>query len=133
MSQKVNLEQISIEIVLKLVRQGNVELKSTHDKLCYPIIARIYKKMRIGIEFTGIKVDGDVIIDGHHRYLASLLAGVSLNRYPSNRTSATKISDWKTVDFVEDDWDTEAKLLVLNEIDAKYNNISLGELNELLK
>lgn len=130
---QARVEQISTEIVLKLVREGNIELKSTHDKLCYPIIARIYTKMKIGIKFSGIKVDRDVIIDGHHRYLASLLAGVSLDMFPSYQTSATIVTDWDSVVFDNEDWDTEAKVLMLNEIDAKFNDISLEKLNELLK
>ncbi|MFN8276336.1 MAG: ParB/Srx family N-terminal domain-containing protein [Chitinophagales bacterium] len=127
------LKQISIEIVTNFVNQNSIELKSTHERLCYPVIERIYKKMIIGIKFSGIKVDGDVIIDGHHRYLASLLAGITLDIYPSNKTSATKVSDWKTVSFVEEDWDTEAKILILNQIDADFNEMTIAELNELLK
>jgi hypothetical protein len=133
MSKKKNLEQISIEIVLELVKQSNVDLKSTHERLCFPVIKRLYNKMKIGIKFSGIKVDGDLIIDGHHRYLASLLAGVCLETLPSNRTSATKVTEWDVVEFVEEDWDTEAKILLLNKIDAEYNGITLEKLNELLK
>ena len=54
----------------------NFNLKSTHERLCFPVIKRLYTKMKIGIKFSGIKVDGDLIIDGHHRYLASLLAEI---------------------------------------------------------
>ena len=118
---------------MELVRQGSVELKSTHEWLCYPVIERIFKKMSIGIRFSGIKIGGDIIIDGHHRYLASLLAGIQLDRFPSSKTSATKISDWKTVDFVEDDWDTEAKIKFLNQTDADFNDMTIERLNELLQ
>jgi hypothetical protein len=128
-----NLKEISLEIVMRFVNQGSVELKSTHERLCYPVIERIFKKMRVGIKFSGIKVDGDVIIDGHHRYLASLLAGVMLDRCPSSKTSATKISDWKTVNFVEEDWDTDAKIRILNQLDADYNEMTIDELYQLLK
>ncbi len=127
------METLTIDTILNLLKSGSIELKSTHQKLCYPIIVRIYRKMLIGIEFNGIKVDGDIIIDGHHRYLASLLADVSLEKYPSNRTSATSIFQWIDVEIVSEDWDTKAKVLMLNEFDAKYNNISLEKLIELLK
>jgi len=80
----------------------NFNLKSTHAKLCFPVIKRLYRKMKIGIKFSGIKVDGDLIIDGHHRYLASLLAGVCLEKHPSNKTSATKVLEWNMVEFVEE-------------------------------
>ncbi|MCU0421433.1 MAG: hypothetical protein MUC81_01385 [Bacteroidia bacterium] len=131
--ERVSLKQISLEIVTDFVKQSEIELQSTHDRLCYPIIERICKKMSIGIKFAGIKVDDDVIIDGHHRYLASLLVGITLDRHPSNKTSATKISNWKTVDFVEEDWDTEDEILILNKKDADYNDMTIEELNELLK
>lgn len=127
------MEHISLEIVSEFVKKSNIDLKSTHERLCFPVIMRLYKKMKIGIRFSGIKVDGDLIIDGHHRYLASLLAGVCLERYPSNRTSATKVSEWEVVEFVKDDWDTDSKILLLNKIDAEFNDITLEELNELLK
>ena len=111
----------------------NFNLKSTHERLCFPVIKRLYTKMKIGIKFSAIKVDGDLIIDGHHRYLASLLAEVCLEKHPSNRTSATKVSEWHIVEFDEDDWDTEAKILFLNQKDAIYNGITLEKLQELLK
>jgi len=76
---------------------------------------------------------GKFIIDGHHRYLASLLAGITLDRHPTNKTLATKISDWKTVSFVKEDWDTEAKIMILNQLDADYNGMTIHELSELLK
>lgn len=131
--ETIALKQISLQVVTNFVNQNGIELKPTHERLCYPVVERIFKKMNIGIKFTGIKVDGNIIIDGHHRYLASLLAGITLDRYPSHKTSATKISEWKTVNFVEDDWDTDAKILFLNQIDADYNGMTIDELNRLLK
>lgn len=127
------MKSISLTMVTRFVHQNNLELKSTHNRLCYPIIERLYKKMSIGIKFSGIKVDGDVIVDGHHRYLASLLAGIKLDRFPSNRTSATKTSDWKSVDFVEDDWDSEAEVWNWNLIDADYNGMTIDELHKFLQ
>ena len=131
--KKFNLDHISLEVVLDLVKNSNIDLKSTHERLCFPVIKRLYTTMKIGIKFSAIKVDGDLIIDGHHRYLASLLAEVCLEKHPSNRTSATKVSEWDIVEFDEDDWDTEAKILFLNEKDAIYNGITLEKLHELLK
>ena len=89
--------------------------------------------MSIGIKFSGIKVADNLIIDGHHRYLASLLANYELERIPSNTTSATVVTDWSLVEFVDEDWDTEAKIKMLNELDAKYNNIPLEDIAALLK
>ena len=127
------MKQISKEDVIALVAANDLELKSTHNKLCLPIIVRIYKKMAIGIKFSGIKVDENSIIDGHHRYLASLLAGVTLERFISVKTSATIITDWNSIDFDEEDWDTEAKIKILNEADAQYNNMSVEKISKQLE
>jgi hypothetical protein len=127
------MKQISKEIVLEYLKKSKIDLKSTHVLLCFPIINRIYKKMSIGIKFPSIKVDGDLIIDGHHRYLASLLAGTNLDTVPSSKTSATVVYEWETVILVTDDWDTDAKIRMLNEKDAKFNAIAIEKITELLK
>lgn len=68
------MKQITKEVVIDFIKKNEIELKATHAKLCLPIINRLYKKMATGIKFSNIKVADGLIIDGHHRYLASLLA-----------------------------------------------------------
>ena len=127
------MENISKEFIQNFIAENEIELSSTQPTLCIPIIDRIYRKMSYGVSFQGIKVDEDLICDGHHRYFASLLANVSIDRVPSSRTSATNVVPWKSVVFVEEDWDTDAKIKMLNEQDADFNNIPVDELVELLK
>ncbi len=115
-----------------MLQDANCEFKSTHNKLCIPIVNRLYLKMLVGIKFPPIKVDGDLIIDGHHRYLASLLANFNLDRVPSKKTSATVVTTWTEIEFENEDWDTEADIKMFNEIDAKYNDISPEKIVELL-
>lgn len=43
--------------LLELINQGELTLLSTHERLCFPIIERIAKKMSIGIVFPSISVD----------------------------------------------------------------------------
>lgn len=129
----VKLIQITKEVVIDFIRKNEIELKSTHAKLCLPIINRLYKKMSTGIKFSSIKVADGLIIDGHHRYLASLLANFELETVISSRTSAIALSDWILIDYVEEDWDTQAKIKMLNEEDAKYNEVSVEKIVELLK
>ena len=129
----IKVKKITSEILRDFIAQNPIELKSTHSKLCLPIINRLYRKMSIGIKFSNIKVANSLIIDGHHRYIASLLAKSNLNKVKSNLTSAIEIIDWSLVDFVEEDWDTQAKINMFNEIDAKFNEIPLEKIIELLK
>lgn len=126
------MEQLSIELVAKLMNSDTVELKSTQETLCFPIIVRIYRKMKMGIKFSGIKVEGDQIIDGHHRFVASLMAGVALDRFPSSSSSATVVIGWNKVKFDEKDWDTLAKINMLNALDARFNGLTQEQMEELV-
>ncbi len=86
-----------------------------------------------GIKFYGIKVENNLICDGHHRHLASLLANISIERIATSSTSATIVVDWKSVIFEDEDWDTQAKIDMLNDQDANYNNIPIEKIIELLQ
>ncbi len=52
---------------------------------------------------------------------------------PGSNTSTTKSVNWKSVSFDEDDWDTPAKIDMLNEQDARFNNIPVEKVVELLE
>jgi hypothetical protein len=130
---KNTLEKVTKEIIQNLILNIEIEFNSTQTKLCLPIIDRIYRKMLVGIKFSAIKVDDNLICDGHHRYLASLLANITIEKVPTNSTSATTNIDWESVIFEEEDWDTLAKINMLNWQDAEYNNIAIEKIVELLK
>jgi hypothetical protein len=114
--------------LLELINNGKLELVSTHKALSLPVIERIFKKMMINLRFGGIQVDNEVILNGHHRYLASKLANLQLEQVPGLRSSAKELIDWQDVELVEEDWDTAAKIRHLNEEDARYNGMSVEEL-----
>ncbi len=120
-------------MISDFVVEQEIELVSTHSTLCLPIIERIYRKMLMGIRFSGIKVENGLICDGHHRYLASLLAHLDIERIPTIISSATLPVDWKSVIFVEEDWDTRAKIEMLNAQDAEFNGIDIQEIIKMLK
>lgn len=120
------------EQLLEIMNSGQLELGSTHQNLSLPIIERIYKKMKLNLSFGSIQVVDGIIINGHHRYLASKLANFPLDQVPGSKSIAKELYDWKNVLLEDDDWDTEQELNHWNELDAKYNNISLEELLVLL-
>ncbi len=127
------MERVTKEIIVEFIQKNKMELSSTHTKLCLPVINRIFKKMSAGIKFSGIKVKNNLICDGHHRYIASILSNFPLEIISGNITSATTAVDWESVTFEDDDWDTSAKINMLNEQDANYNNIPIEKIVELLK
>jgi len=127
------MEHVNIEIIKKVLETSDIDLHSTHMVLCIPIINRIYKKMIYGIQFDAIKVCDGLIIDGHHRYISALLAKYTLDTNLSHKTSATIKYEWLDVEFAENDWDTPAKIKMLNKKDAKFNNITIDEIISILE
>jgi len=97
------LEKVTKEVIQHLILKNEIDLSSTHIKLCLAIINRIYRKMSAGINFPGIKVENKLICDGHHRYLASLLANFAIERIQATGTLATIAAEWKSVVFEEED------------------------------
>lgn len=129
----LKLERITKEKILEFITANDIELDCKQARLCVPIIDRLYRKMLVGVRFTEIGVDDNLICDGHHRYLASLLAQYPISRKPAIKTSADIIVPWMSVEYDEFDWDTALKIRMLNEQDALYNDIALERLLELLK
>ena len=129
---------MNIDLTLQEVKDflvsNTFEYKATQTKLSFPILLRIYKKLKIGVKFSEIKIGEKLIIDGHHRYLASILAKVEIATLPSHRVTATKLIEWCDIEIDSEDWDREEKEIKrFNEIDAKNSNLSLEELIQLLK
>ncbi len=89
--------------------------------------------MIVGVNFNDVKISQNLIIDGHHRYISSLLSGIHINFIDYQRNSATNIFEWKNVEFVDEEWDTPSKIYHLNKIDADYNNIDIKKLIEITK
>jgi hypothetical protein len=127
------MQNLTEEFIRKNLKEKEIRLTTTHKRLCIPIINRIYKKMAHGIKFDSIRVCENLIIDGHHRYVSSILAGIGLDTVKSSKTSATIEYGWMEVDFVEEEWDTQDKINRLNEIDAEFNNLPIEKIIEITK
>ncbi len=123
---------ITIEKVKEfLITNKDFELKSKQDKLSFPIIERLYLKMKEGIKFDNIKTCNGIIIDGHHRYICSKLLEIKLEENPSILPSEITLHEWDTVRLEHDDWDSKDDIIRHNKRDAEINNISIEKLNEL--
>jgi uncharacterized protein (DUF1015 family) len=127
------MTEITEEIIKEFLKEKELEYLPTHNKLSLPIINRIYKKMINEIKFEIVKVNENIIIDGHHRYISSELAKSEIEKTSYPKTSATIVYSWNDVVFVNEEWDTDYKILYLNQLDAKYNDLSLEKMIEISK
>jgi hypothetical protein len=99
----------------------------------YPSSIECIKKCLPALNFSGIKVFDNLICDGHHRFIASILADFPIDWIPGRKTMATCIVDWDSVIFEENDWDSPSEINRLNQQDADFNNIPMEKIVELLK
>ena len=122
------------EIVIKnFLKYNELEYLPTHSKLSLPIISRIYKKMMNNIKFDVIRVNQNSIIDGHHRYISCELAKRQIEKTQYPKSSATIIYSWNEVKFVNEEWDTDYKILYLNQLNAEYNHLTVEKMIEISK
>lgn len=127
------MTEITEETIKNFLKENKLDYLPTHNKLSLPIINRIYKKMINGIKFEIVKVNENFIIDGHHRYISSKLAKIKIEKTSYPKTSATIEYSWNDVQFVNEEWDTDYKILYLNQLDAKYNDLPLEKIIEISK
>ena len=119
------MEKIATKYIKEFIENNEIPFVATQPKLCIPIIDRLCRKMLYGIKFDDIKTCDNLIIDGHHRYLSSLIVGFNIGQVLSHKTSGTKPVEWNVVEFDENDWDTVSKISHLNEQDAIYNGLDI--------
>ena len=72
------MTKLDRSFILSVLRNNDQLLAPAQHKICLPILNRIYKKMIYDLKFDDMKVYENLIIDGHHRYLASILSEVPL-------------------------------------------------------
>lgn len=125
------MQMITPEFIRTFIKSNSISFLPTQTKLCVPIIFRMCQKMKNGIRFDEIKVCDNLIIEGHHRYLSSLIMSFELGKVSSLSSSTTKATTWDLMDLVEEDWDTPAKIAYLNELDAKYNDLELEFISQI--
>ena len=128
MNTKLNIERTS-----QFISENIFEFVPSQERLSFPIIRRLYLKMCIGIQFAPLKICNGTIIDGHHRYIAACLAEIKCEFVPAQSSTIIKEIMWQSVRIVSEDWDTPEIIQKMNVEDAKYNNINLESINQLIE
>ena len=125
------MKKITAELIREFIERNQIPLMASQTRLCVLIVDRLCQKMSHGIKFDDIKIFDNLIIDGHHRYLSSLIMNFKIGQILSHKTSATKPVESNVVEFDENDWDTPSKISHLNEQDAIYNGLDIEFVNRI--
>ncbi len=126
--------EITKELIIDKLSKESTVLTPSQKTLSIPIILRMYGKMKNGILFKAIHVNETRIIDGHHRYISSVLANYKLENIPNYpKPSHLNDYDWSDVCFTEEEWDTNERIRRLNEEDARFNDCSIEAIERMIK
>lgn len=95
----------------QFLRSEEHEYDTTHTRLCYFVIERIYRRVKAGYRFGGIKIDTKekLIIDGNHRYIAYKLAQIEIEYidWLKNHCDIKPYNKIKNIEIDSDeDWDS---------------------------
>lgn len=100
-------DELTIKVVVDFIKSTNHNYKTTHSKVCFPIIQRIYRRILNGYRFGGVKFNDNLIIDGHHRYIAHELANIKFEKLKGGRSHSEEIKELNDLVIdIEQDWDS---------------------------
>jgi hypothetical protein len=116
-----------------ILLNGSLEFKPSQDKLSIPLIYRIYKKMNCGlINFDAIKIAEEIIMDGHHRYIAAKLSKTEIQIFPSTKNHSQQTFEWCDIILKTNEYDSESEIKYHNFNDALRNGISVDQIEKFL-
>jgi len=105
------MNEITLECIQNYLAQTEFELKPSQNSLCLPVINRIIDKIRRGAKFGPIHVVGDLIINGHHRYICYSFLNLSIEMTTWRLSNANTPKAWKEVKVEIEDWDAHDDIL----------------------
>ncbi|MCX2584260.1 hypothetical protein [Pedobacter sp. MR22-3] len=109
--------ELTIEILKEYLNKTETKYSTAQKRLCFAKIKRIYRRVKLGYDFGGIKICSDkmIIVEGNHRYIAYLLAEIEIEfiTWISSHCDVSKLFRHIEIDEVND-WDYN------NTYDRKY-------------
>lgn len=125
------MKPLSIKELNAFLATEAFELNATQTKLCFPIIQRIHLKMRHGIPFSNIAVCDSLIINGHHRYICSMLLKNEIGRSTWTSSPTTAGYSWTDIEIDTADWEREEEIDEHHETDALKLGVDMDYFKEL--
>lgn len=105
------MPEITIQEVKDFLLKNNFPLKPNQKEVSFPVIKRIHTRLQKGKTFSPIKVSGDKIIEGHHRFICLTILGIDVEEIAGGNNLSTKSDfQWTEVSVVTKDYDSEEEI-----------------------
>ncbi len=99
--------QNQIQVTEELIRNTmkDASLQTQQGSVSLPVIQNYVDRILAGeIDIPPIKVDGNIIVDGNHRYIASRIAGIEIGIQQWYGARLEKVKEWINVFIDTLDW-----------------------------
>lgn len=98
--------ELNIETFKIYIRSTEHEYLTAQSRLCFAIVARIYRRVLDNYYFGDVKVDGDMIVEGNHRYIAYKLAKIQFEIIKGTRSHIDQVKKFNEIQIETiQDWD----------------------------
>ncbi|ASS48845.1 MAG: hypothetical protein A3D31_06110 [Candidatus Fluviicola riflensis] len=110
------MHEITYDQVKLFIKTYPLKFNPGQNKISYPIIVRIHKRLQEGHSFSNIKVQNNIINDGHHRFISLSLLDLEISHDMAGENIAKQLPiEWKDVELDSEDYDTEKQRKEYNE------------------
>jgi hypothetical protein len=98
--------ELDMESFKKFIKTAPHKYLTAQNRLCFAVIARMYRRVLNDNYFGDIKVDGNMVVEGNHRFIAYTLAGIEFEIIAGTRSHCDKIKKFNDIEIdLDHDWD----------------------------
>jgi hypothetical protein len=101
------MNEITYEEVQKFLSEAEFDYQPGQIEISFPIIQRIHRRLQLGNSFSAIKISGERIVDGHHRYICHRLLEIKPETTVGGANSHKVEFVWSDVNLTTVDYDDE--------------------------
>jgi len=89
--------------------------------------------MKLGMNFKNIQCENDILVDGHHRYLCSILSKNEIGKRPYTAPRSAIKYEWKNLIIDQIDYDNDKARKKYNLQDSLKHKADKQTFNNLFK
>ena len=82
------MKELTIEEVRNFIKDNSLNYLAKQPKVSFPILQRIHRRLQNGCNFSPIKIDEGIIVDGHHRYICSMILKRKVEEVPGGENTS---------------------------------------------
>ncbi len=113
------MKKLTIEEVKTFIKNTPLNYLAIQPSVSFPILQRIHRRLQNGCNFSPIKINEGIIVDGHHRYICTLILERKVEEVPGGENATKQVTyEWSKVLVDEADFDTEDER---NDYEERYD------------